>query len=385
MASAQPADPRRLAEAFPDSASVRLRLLNAYYVTEDEKGLRQVTLWLAERGHTFSESVTESLLALFPADEREELEAAFSRNEASLTASSLIAYMPASIELVESAARDPGSGVLWATSVVSRSLVVQARDGAWKAVKLSQAGSLSGLVFDPRRKLLWVASAVVDQTPSPENAFRGLIAVDPESRREVARYAMPGTASPGDIALGTGGSVYASDPLGGGIYVLHPDGAQIAELVAPGTFRSPQGIAPAPDGALLHISDYRYGLAAINLASGKVLRVRAGVPLMLDGIDGLWRYGDSLVAVQNGSQPMRIVRILLSPDGLEATGAEVLEQAHPDWTEPVGGSLSGDELIYVATGQWDRFGEQGKIFAGAESVATRLHSLPLADHKSKSR
>ena len=80
---------------------------------------------------------------------------------------------------------DARTGRLFAATVVGRALLVREARG-WRAIEGLEAGSLFGLAIDQRRRLLWVASGVVEQTPSPETAFRGLIAVDLATLRPVA-------------------------------------------------------------------------------------------------------------------------------------------------------------------------------------------------------
>ncbi len=100
-------------------------------------------------------------------------------------------------------------------------------------------------------------------------------------------------------------------------------------------------------------------------------------PVILDGVDGLWRYGSELIAVQNGTSPMRISALELSEDGTRVIGHRVLEQAHSEWTEPSSGSIDGDALIYVGNGQWDRYIE-GELKEGMEALPTQIRRLPLA-------
>jgi hypothetical protein len=44
------------------------------------------------------------------------------------------------------------------------------------------------------------------------------------------------------------------------------------------------------------------------------------------GLDGLYPNGDSLIGIQNGTQPERIMRLLMNPAQTEITRAEVIHQ-----------------------------------------------------------
>jgi hypothetical protein len=363
---------------YPDSAAVRRRLLNAYLEAERPVDALAEAVELAKRGYVFSPGARQMLLTLTPSDEQREALALQEPNAASLEASSVLAAVPADVLLVESVWRDPRSGDLFVTSVVSRSLHVRRGEGAWQPIPIPGAGSLSGLAFDHRSGLLWIGSGVFDQTPDPATAFRGLIAIDPASGEERHRIGAPATASPSDLTVAADGTVYVSDPVSGAVYRAPPGARELQTLIEPGTFRSPQGIVAFPGTSLIAVSDYGYGLALIDVAAGTVHRIAADVPALLDGIDGLWLHGERLLGVQNGARPMRIVELTLSPDRSQVVAATEPEKAHPAWTEPVGGNISNGDLVYVATGQWDRFGDGGALTGERPPVPTEIRVLPLS-------
>jgi hypothetical protein len=359
---------------FPDSASVRRRLLNAYLEAERPADALAEAVELVGRGYAFSPGARDMLLALGATEEQRSVLGFQAAHADPIEASDLFAIVPAGVHLVESVWCDPRSGDLFATSVVSRALHVRRGEGEWQPIPIAGAGSLSGLAADPASGLLWVGSGVFDQTPQPATAFRGVIAVDPATDRETRRLAAPADASPSDLAVAGDGTVYASDPITGAVYLGRPGAGALEVLVAPGTFRSPQGLVPWEGGLI--VSDYAYGLAFVD-RDGKAWRLAAETPLLLDGIDGMWRHGETIVAVQNGARPTRIVALTVSPDGRRIRGARVLERAHSSWTEPVGGNLANDELVYVATGQWDRFGDGGTPTVERAPAPTEIRALPL--------
>lgn len=367
-------DLQALLAMFPDSASVRRRLLNAYLEAERPADALAEAVELARRGYVFSSGAQEMLLGLAPTEEQRGVLSLQTANAEPIEASEVFASVPAEVHLVESVWSDSRSGSLFVSSVVSRGLRVRRGEGEWEAIAPAGAGSLSGLAADAASGLLWVGSGVFDQTPEPASAFRGLIAVDPATGREARRLAAPAGASPSDLAVAGNGTVYASDPVTGAVYVGRPGAEALEVLVPKGTFRSPQGLVPWDVGLL--VSDYAYGLAFVD-KGGKVWRVAAEGPMLLDGIDGMWRRGDRIVAVQNGARPMRIVELAMAPDGKRVSDLRVLERAHSGWTEPVGGNLSGEELIYVATGQWDRFGDGGAPTGDRPPEPTAIRVLRL--------
>lgn len=368
----------QLLAAFPDSASVRLRLLNALMNAGAEQEAAQGALELAIRGYAFSEEAEVVLDAALDLDQATWFRRATEVNRTPIERSASLATLPADAHLVESVARDPVSGDLYATTVVSRALFVKRGGAEWQRLEIDGAGSLSGMAYDAKAKLLWIASGNFEQTPGDE-VRPALLALDPATGTVVRRLGGDGITTLGDVAVGEDGTVFAADPVAGVVHFARPGEDGLRPLVGPGVFRSPQGMAAVPGGKRLVVSDYRYGLAAVDIASGAITRIGTARAAILDGIDGLWRSGQSLIAVQNGFSPMRIVRLEMADDWRTVRRLSVLEQAHPAWTEPVGGTISNGGLIYVATGQWDVFGGGGAVRDGKAPSATEVRMLSIAE------
>ena len=366
-------EPDALVASFPDSASVQRRQLSAAHDARDAAAVRAGLERLAAMGYAPSQDTLNTLAVYLPEAEMTALRQRFGSNAARVQASRQLETIPNSHRLVEGIAWDARTARLFAATVVGRALLVREARG-WRAIDGLEAGSLFGLAVDNRRRLLWAASGVVEQTPNPEGAFRGLIALDLNSLRPVRRLAVPGEGSPADIAVAADGSVYASDPNTGAIYRAGPADSALAILVQPGILRSPQGLVPTPDGRL-YVSDYGYGLAVVRLADGSVTRLESDARTMLDGIDGLYPWRGGLIAIQNGTNPRRILWLTLSPDGDRIAGVRVLESNHPDWGEPTLGVVRRGDFLYVADAQWERYGEGGAVQGTWPVRATAIRLL----------
>jgi len=362
-----------LADAFPNSSSVRLRLLNAYIAAEQFERALIVAEQLAGEGYAFSAGAREFLAGLVGEEATPVWLAANEQNSAPLTASEVVATIPQQALLPEDVAV-LGEGSYAVTTVVSRRVWFSNGQGWFPSGPLG-SGNLSGIVADGSGMV--VGSGDLGMIVEGGESFGGLIAM--ENGNDPLNITAPEGVQLSDIAFFSDQVIYASDPIGGGVYKSEGMGDGIEVLVAPGTFRSPQGIAPSEDGERLYISDYRYGLGMIDTATGAVTRLSADEPMLLDGIDGLWLYDDELIAVQNGLNPMRIVALTLSPDGNRITAMRVLEQANPEWTEPLGGDIFEDALYYIGNGSWDLFDEGGTLKEGAELRATHIRRLDLAE------
>lgn len=374
----QPVDPGAIAALsarFPESAALLRRAIAAELPTASVAQLRVALERLAAMGYGLSPAslaaIAERSPGLGPA-----LAVRFAANREPFGSSRLVIEVPADRHLIEGIAWDQPRRRLFAASVVGRELLVHDARG-WRAVPGVAAGSLFGLTIDTPRHLLWLTSGAVPQTPSPETAFRGLIALDLRSLRPVRRVSAPADASPGDLVVAHAGTVYASDPQSGAIYRAGPGAVTLETVLPAGAMRSPQGLALSRGGHRLYVADYGYGLAVIDLASGRISRMPTAGPEMLDGIDGLAAEGTDLIAIQNGVSPHRIVRLHLTTAGDAVVRVEVLERANPAWGEPTLGTIVGNALLYVADAQWERHGTGGAMTDNEPVRPTAIRILGL--------
>lgn len=191
---------------------------------------------------------------------------------------------------------------------------------------------------DPTRKVLWVTASAMpgfSGFPKEDEGKAVLMEIDPANGKVLHRFD-PGATGPavlGDMCVTDQGTVYVTDSIGGGVYRLHGD-LQTAKLekIADGLF-SPQTPVLSRDGKRLFVADYTMGIAVIDLpAAGgatnpaKINYLPHPENVAVVGLDGLYRNGDSLIGIQNGTEPERILRFLMSPSQTEITGAQVIHQ-----------------------------------------------------------
>lgn len=331
---------------------------------------------LLDLGYAPSVATLGTLSQHVPPEAMAQLRLRFDANRSVVASSRLFATVPQSGRLIEGIAWDGARRRLFASSVVGRELVYAEGD-TWRAVPRFNPGSLFGLAIDEPRRLIWIASGVVEQTPSPETAFRGLIALSLDDFHEVHRIALPDGGSPADIAVGADGTVYAADPARGTIWRVGLGDGGATLLVPPGTLRNPQGMVPSLDRRRLYVSDYEYGLAVVDLNDGSVARLESDVLTMLDGIDGLIAWRGGLLAIQNGTSPRRILHLTLSRDGRSIRAVRVVESNHPEWGEPTLGVVLGGSLLYVADAQWERYGAGGAVTGEGPTRPTAIRAARL--------
>ena len=277
--------------------------------------------------------------------------------------------IPAEFGLVEGIAWDARSRQMFAGTVEDGALLVREGDHWRRAVLPYSTAGLFGMSVDQRRGILWISSGVAGPT-FKKNGFRGLIGVTSQGFVPVGRAAVPvgdPLAQPGDVAIAPDGSVYVSDGATGSVYVCKPGCTALLALVAPGTFRSAQGMAVSRDGRTLYVADYARGLFRVDLKKPK----SAILVAPLRGIDGLVGDGGALLAIVNGDG-RRIVRLTFDPSGEVAS--ELLASPKGPGDPTLGVFIAG-KLVYIADAQWDRFDRSGKSTAKARETAIRAIAL----------
>ena len=121
------------------------------------------------------------------------------------------------------------------------------------------------------------------------------------------------------------------------------------------------------------MADYSRGLFAIDRESRRINRLPSPDDVAVAGIDGLYFRDGSLIGIQNGVRPNRVVRFRLDSMLERITGSEVLEANHPRFDDPTLGVIAEGALFYDANSQWSRFSPQ----AGREALAGRRQPVVL--------
>lgn len=227
--------------------------------------------------------------------------------------------------------------------------------------------SVFGMRFDDDGGL-WFASAAVAQMSDAggDEGKTGLFRLDTKTGEVTGSALLPksgGEQLLGDLVIHDS-VVFATDSLGGAVYRYDIESDVFKAIVEPGEMGSPQGLVLDEGGEHLYVADYIGGLYRISLEDRTRVRVTLPDSVTAYGIDGLYRYGDELIAIQNGTRPHRVAAFRLSDDGLSVTSARTLLSGHEAFDEPTLGVVRDDDFYLVANSHWNRFDAENRLPEG---------------------
>jgi sugar lactone lactonase YvrE len=220
--------------------------------------------------------------------------------------------------------------------------------------------SALGMSVDAKRRTLWVASEAIPlmngarEGDPPQSA---LFEFDLDTGRLRKEHRPPASKQPpyfDDLTVAADGRVYVNDGRSPRIYALDPGKGALEVFLETDAMRGTQGLAVTPDGRSLYVSDYG-GLYRIDVASRRVAPLPVPADLSLSGVDGLAYFDGSLVAVQNGIEPHRVILLVLAPDGMGIASARILEMNHPAFDEPTLGTVVDGTFYFTANNQGHRY------------------------------
>ncbi len=267
----------------------------------------------------------------------------------------------------EAVAYDPGSGSFFVSSIHQRKIVRISPNGRVSDFCTSPVlWAVSGLAVSSRQKSLWATTCAIAEmenfTAKDEGNCR-LVQISLETGQITQSFivADEGKHHWGDLVIAENGNIYISDSGLPVIYLLKKGSTKIEEFKRSDEWLNLQGLCFSADGKYLYVADYIKGLYRVEMANPSQMEKMPMPDHFLDkGIDGLYFYKNSLIAVQNGVQPFRITRLRLSKTDGRIESLDYLEKATPHLAEPTLGTIVKDTFYFVANSPWGHY-EEGKL------------------------
>jgi sugar lactone lactonase YvrE len=230
-------------------------------------------------------------------------------------------------------------------------------------------GYVAGLHIDEARKQLWAVSSKFGNAPDVADMVQGLFQYDLNTGKRVATFVAPNKSAGylNDVAIATlTGKAYTTNTLEGSVYRTKA-GSQELELFLPrDTVPGANGIALSDDEKTLFVAG-DFGIQRVDLATKTVAPLKKANDIIDASIDGLYSYRQSLVGIQNGIHPGRVVRFYLDPALTRITNWEILETYNPAFENPTTGSLDNDSLLFMANTQLHKW-SPGKSLPAPDSL-----------------
>jgi hypothetical protein len=319
--------------------------------------------------------------------------AKFAANGKLVGTSQIVATISGPPFLAEGIAYDSVGKRFFISSVDQRKIVQIATDGtATDFVPSARDGLLGafGMAIDTKRQLLWVATSGVAHARNLTDAAHrtmGIASFSLQGRRlttksEIEAKDLTTTGVIGDIFVGPNDRIYATDSVLPRIYLF----PAVESHEPPSSFLwmdneafvSLQGMTTTPDEKSFIIADYAMGLHFVSRETMAIETLGFADGTTLLGIDGLYRNGNTLLAVQNGVNPQRILAMQLDASGRSIASVKVLSANDPNIPEPSLGTLKGDDFCVVANAQWSRFNDDGTRKRDLDPPRIACLSIPIA-------
>jgi len=255
---------------------------------------------------------------------------------------------------------DPRSKRFFVTSILEHNIVALDAAGHSKVFADSpDHWPMMALKIDTARRRLWATEVALDGFPDVASSDSGhsvILEFGLDKGALLAQYKGPPGSNLGDMALAHNGEPIVSDGNGGGVYRLH---AGALQRIDHGDFISPQTIAICAGDRHAFVPDYVRGVAEFDLETGAVTWLPMENRHALDGIDGLYCHGSSLIAVQNGTSPARVVAFALDPSKAAILQQTAIERATSTLGAPTHGVIVDGAFFYIANSGWDAIDEHG--------------------------
>ena len=294
------------------------------------------------------------------------LEAEMRKNQAPIASSSQVFAMPEAGLIPEDLDFDAATGRFYITSVAKGQILSMDRDGHPETfARAPDSWPMMAVKVDSRRRRLWVTEVALNGFASVPKAVwktSAILIYDLDSGRLVHRIAGPPHATLGDMTLTPDGDAIISDNEEG-VYRVS-QATWTLERLDSGEFISPQTAAVSEDGRRAYVPDYERGIGVLDLKTKRVTWLGTVGEHALNGIDGLYLVGNTLIAVQNGASPERVVSFQLNSERTAVQSERVLERSTPGLGDPTHGVVRGGWFYYIANSGWDSLEDDGTQKAG---------------------
>ena len=259
---------------------------------------------------------------------------------------------------------------LWlASSIRNKKIVSFDSKGVCSDWFIDTPYSVFALKADEKQRYLWVSCSAMPEMKNFTEAVDGrneILKIDIKTRRLVKRYILDDKHVFGDLVVAKNGDVYISDSKDPIIYKIQNDKIPHEKIVVwkdlKGTALNLQGLTFNADQSKLFIADYLKGIMVVTMKDDfKTSWLAIPDGATKKGIDGMLYYKNSLIAIQNGAVPIRIVKYNLNTENTQITDFKVLDNNRAIFNEPALATISNGKLYFFANSPWKFYSDNKEL------------------------
>jgi sugar lactone lactonase YvrE len=368
---------KRVGELSPNSGELKLQLALAYAKIDDKPHAYDTLIRMQTQGFGYDIANDKRFEPIHGTKVWDYLVANLNVNAKQFGEGRAAFTLPKGDYLYDALAWDAKRGDLLVGSVRDGS--IQRVDTHGKLADFITAGADNGLwgvdalAVDATRGKLYASSSstTIYRGFRGDNAGKaGIFEFDLASGKLLKKYAFEagaGTHRLTALVVASDGKVYAADAARKQIFKLE-DG-KLRDIVNNPKLTSFSALAVSGDGRTLYLADYALGIFGYDLATGKAFQVAYDQSrLVLGGIVSMQWYDGTLVIVEDGMVPKRIMRLQLDKDGRKIANAMPLDVAHAAFAELGASTIAGDKLYTIVNRQGSLYDDHG-VLTGADKLA----------------
>lgn len=272
---------------------------------------------------------------------------------------------------------DPAERVIYLSSIQKR-----------KVVKISSNGQASDFISSGQDEVKQVLGMTVfdgklwlcNNTPEHDTTYieANLHVYDLKSKKLVNRFKVSDGKRHlfNDLYILKNGDVYITDSHANSVYRIK--NGVLEQFLPSGSLEYPNGITASADESRIFISTGSgRGIVGVDLNTKEMASVSSSRYLVL-GYDGLYRYKNSFIGVQNVLFPEAIHQLDLNDGITEISEMKFLYGHDKRFSIPTTGVIVGDSFYFIANSQLGQIsGNQGKIRNPETLTSTHILKLKL--------
>ena len=294
----------------------------------------------------------------------------------------LVAELPGRTGILEGIAYRERTGDLFLGDAHHRCIWRRDREGRMARFTADddELFGIFGLVVDEPRNALWAAMSAVPEMSGYSDELKGRAALaefnlaTSELRRVIAVPVDGREHGLGDLIIAPDGTLYLTDSKSPVIWQLAFGAEELQKVADSPLFGSLQGLVI--EEKTLLVADFDHGFFTVDVRTGNITALAPPKNATLLGIDGIATVPGGVVAIQNGTDPQRVIRVAFTPALDSVLSVNVLAAGLANLTDLGLITLVNSRPTFIAGTGWD--GIDGVKIRQPLAHTTRIFQVSLS-------